>query len=65
MVVLQSRDKFTLPLSLSLLLGDPYKGMDFGVMMTGASLVVVPVIIIFMFFSKGIISGLTSGAVKG
>ncbi len=65
MVVLQSRDKFTLPLSLSLLLGDPYKGMDFGVMMTGASLVVVPVIIIFIFFSKRIISGLTSGAVKG
>lgn len=65
MVVMQTKTMFTLPLALRYLSADPHKGMDYGVVMAAASLVVVPIIIVFWIASRQFISGLTAGAVKG
>ncbi len=65
LVILQTKEMFTLPVALEYLNGDPYKGMDFGVTMIGASLAVFPVMIAFWVASRQFIAGLTAGAVKG
>lgn len=65
LVVLQSKTMFTLPVALQYLNADPYKGMDFGVTMMGASLAVLPVMIAFWLASRKFIAGLTAGAIKG
>ena len=64
MVVLQTKEKFTIPLALRYLNADPYKGMDFGVTMLGASMAVIPILIVFWAASRKFISGLTTGAIK-
>lgn len=40
-------------------------GTDFGLMAASVTLIVVPVLIVYMFLQKNIIKGLTAGAVKG
>ena len=64
MVVLQTKGKFTIPLALRYLNADPYKGMDFGVTMLGASMAVIPILVVFWAASRQFISGLTAGALK-
>jgi len=65
LIMLRSKNMFTLPVALNFLNGDPYRGMDFGVTMMGTSLAVLPVMIVFWFASRRFIEGLTAGAVKG
>jgi ABC-type glycerol-3-phosphate transport system permease component len=52
-------------LALNFLQSDPYRGMDFGVLMNGTAMAVGPVMIVFWMASRRFISGLTVGAVKG
>lgn len=40
-------------------------GTDYGLMAASVTLIVVPVVIVYMFLQKNIIKGLTAGAVKG
>lgn len=40
-------------------------GTDYGLMAASVTLVIVPVLIVYMFLQKSIIKGLTAGAVKG
>lgn len=40
-------------------------GTDYGLMAASVTLIVVPVMIVYMFLQKNIIKGLTAGAVKG
>ena len=65
LIILRSKEMFTLPVALNFLNGDPYRGMDFGVTMMGTSLAVLPVMIVFWFASRRFIEGLTAGAIKG
>ncbi len=65
LVVLRSEHLYTLPLSLVQLLGDPVRGYDVGILMTAASLAVLPIIVVFLFFSRRFISGMMAGAIKG
>jgi ABC-type glycerol-3-phosphate transport system permease component len=65
MIVMQTKKMFTLPLALNFLQSDPYRGMDFGVLMNGTAMAVGPVMIVFWMASRRFISGLTVGAVKG
>jgi len=65
LIILQSKEMFTIPVALKALNSDPYKGMDFGVMMTGSTMAVTPVLIVFWIAAKQFISGMTAGAVKG
>jgi ABC-type glycerol-3-phosphate transport system permease component len=65
LVVIKDTDVATLPLALQLLRGDPYRGGDYGVLMFGTALGMLPVLIIFWAASRRFISGLTAGALKG
>ncbi len=53
----------TLPVGLALYKG--LHGVDWVHLMAGSSLAAIPVIILFLFFQRHIISGLLKGAIKG
>jgi ABC-type glycerol-3-phosphate transport system permease component len=64
MIVLQSKGLFTVPIAMSQTLsltGD----MQYGLMMAGTFLGVLPPAILFFILQKEFIAGLTAGAVKG
>jgi ABC-type glycerol-3-phosphate transport system permease component len=64
-LVLTNKYMMTLPLSLNLLRGDPYRGMDYGVLMLATTLALAPVMLVFWAASRRFIAGMTAGAVKG
>ena len=53
----------TIPVALSSLIGQ--LGVDWGMLCAGGTITVLPVCIMFFFAQKKMVSGLTSGAVKG
>ncbi|WNS77830.1 carbohydrate ABC transporter permease [Domibacillus sp. DTU_2020_1001157_1_SI_ALB_TIR_016] len=63
LVVLRSNSMFTLPVGLATLL-TPY-GNNYDVLIAGSVMTVLPVIILFLFFQRFFIEGLTVGGVKG
>ncbi len=65
LVVLKKVEVATLPLALQILRGDPYRGGDYGVLMFGTALAMLPILIAFWAASRQFISGLTAGALKG
>jgi arabinogalactan oligomer/maltooligosaccharide transport system permease protein len=62
-LMLQDVEKFTLPLGLRMFQAN--MSTQWGLYAAGALLVSVPVVIIFLFLSRYLVSGLSSGAVKG
>jgi len=64
LVVMTREDQRTLPLWLSTFT-DVNRGTDWGGIMAGSTLIAVPVIIFFLVVQGRMVSGLTSGAVKG
>jgi multiple sugar transport system permease protein len=62
-VVLQSPEKFPLAVAVAQLRGVYYQ--DYGLLMAGTVLSIVPVMGLFLFLQRDFVSGLTSGAVKG
>lgn len=63
LTILQSPDKFTLPVSIAQLKSFQYD-IDFGVQYVAILVSLIPILIVFLIFSKHIISGISSGAVK-
>lgn len=63
LVMLQSDDKWTLPLAISNLQGE--MSSDFGLIMAGAALAAIPIIVVFIAFQKYFTQGIAMGAVKG
>ncbi|ADI15214.1 carbohydrate ABC transporter permease [Truepera radiovictrix] len=63
LVVLNSRENYTIPLALRTLQGQIQT--DWGAVLFGTALAVVPLLIIFVFASRQVIDGLTAGSVKG
>jgi N,N'-diacetylchitobiose transport system permease protein len=63
-VVMTREDSKTLPVWLASFL-DVNRGIDWGGVMAGSTLIAVPVIIFFLLVQGRMVSGLTSGAVKG
>ena len=64
-IVLQSHNKYTLPVALTNMLGLPEYQTPYGVLMAGTLLSILPVAILFFILQKDFIAGLASGAVKG
>jgi lactose/L-arabinose transport system permease protein len=64
MLVLNSPEKYTLPVALRSLVAVD-SAIDYGQIMTGTLLSVIPVVIIFIAFQRYFIDGLMGGAVKG
>jgi len=62
-VVLQQPEKFPLATAISQLRGVYYQ--DYGLLMAGTLVSVIPVLALFLMLQREFISGLTAGAVKG
>jgi len=62
-VALRSSEKFTLPVGLATLVG-MYR-VEYGMLMAGGFMAVLPIILIFLIGRKAFIQGFTAGAVKG
>ncbi len=63
LIVLRSSEKFTLPIGLNTLL-TPY-GNNYDVLISGAAVATIPIIIVFLFFQRYFMSGMTAGGIKG
>jgi multiple sugar transport system permease protein len=63
LVVLSSRDNYTVPLALRTLQGQIQT--DWGAVLLGTALAVIPLLVIFIFASRQVIEGLTAGSLKG
>ncbi|WP_460798846.1 carbohydrate ABC transporter permease [Microbacterium sp. GXF0217] len=64
LLVLNDSDLYTLPVALQQLNGN-YGTSDYPVVMVGTLLATLPLIIVFLFFRRQVMSSATAGAVKG
>ena len=62
-IMISSIEKYTLPMLVQTLRGDVYR-TEYGAIYLGLAMTVVPIIIMYAFFSRYIISGISLGAVK-
>ena len=62
-IVLHTSDLFTLPIGLNQMVGT--YNQQYGLMMAGTLLAILPVMVLFFILQREFISGLTQGAVKG
>jgi ABC-type glycerol-3-phosphate transport system permease component len=62
-IILHHPERFTLPIALNQLVG--LYQQQYGTLMAGTLLSVLPVVILFLFLQREFVAGLTSGAVKG
>ena len=62
-ILLHSSPRFTLPIALNQLVG--LYQQQYGMLMAGTLLSVLPVIVLFLLLQKEFVAGLTAGAVKG
>jgi len=63
-LVINSKTKKTIPILIAQLRGADYQKFDMGQVYMLITLAIVPLIIVYLFFSKNIISGTTVGGVK-
>lgn len=64
-IILNSPDKFTLPLQLANLRGSTVWFTNLGALYVGLMISIVPIVLIFVFFSRYIVDSISAGAVKG
>ena len=64
LIILNKQESYTLPLSLAMLVA-PGNVINYGSIMVGAVITLLPVLIFFLVFQKNFIQGMLSGAVKG
>lgn len=64
LVMVSSSEMFTLPLGLAALYANPYD-RDYGMIMAGAMVSVLPILAVFLAMQRQFIEGLTRGAIKG
>ncbi len=62
LITLNSEQNYTLTVGLSTL--QDQQMMDFGLLMAGATLAAVPMVAVFMFFSKYMLEGMRKGAIQ-
>lgn len=63
-LVIQSKDKMTVPILIATLRGADYMNFDMGKIYTMIMVAIVPIIIVYLILSKYIIAGITLGGVK-
>ena len=64
-LVIQSKDKMTVPILIALLRGADYLNRDMGKIYMMIMVAIVPIIVVYLVLSKYIIAGVTLGGVKG
>ena len=62
-ILISSIQKYTLPMLVQTLRGDVYR-TEYGAIYLGLAIAIVPIIVIYAFFSRFIVSGIALGAVK-
>jgi multiple sugar transport system permease protein len=62
-IMLHTKERFTLPIGLNQMVG--IYSQNYGMLMAGTFLAVLPVIVLFFLLQKEFVAGLTAGAVKG
>lgn len=62
-IILHSSERFTLPIALTQMVG--LYQQQYGMLMAGTLISVLPVIALFLLLQREFVAGLTSGAVKG
>lgn len=63
-LVIQSKDKMTVPILIATLRGADYMSFDMGKIYMMITVAIVPIIIVYLLLSKYIIAGVTLGGVK-
>ncbi|WZL74107.1 carbohydrate ABC transporter permease [Clostridiaceae bacterium 35-E11] len=63
LIILSTKDKYTLPVALAALEGLQRK--DYGMIMLGSTIATIPIMIIFLIFQRQFVSGMLGGSVKG
>ena len=63
-LVIQSKDKMTVPILIATLRGADYMNFDMGKIYTMIMVAIVPIILVYLLLSKYIIAGITLGGVK-
>ena len=63
-LILQSKNKMTVPILIATLRGADYMAFDMGKIYTMILVAIVPIIFVYLLLSKYIISGITLGGVK-
>ncbi|NJP98332.1 carbohydrate ABC transporter permease [Nonomuraea sp. FMUSA5-5] len=61
--LMSGSEGYTMPVALQYFFGQ--KGVDWGAIMAGSTLMTVPVVIFFLLVQRRMVAGLTAGAVKG
>jgi N,N'-diacetylchitobiose transport system permease protein len=61
--LMSGSEGYTMPVALQYFFGQ--KGVDWGAIMAGSTLMTVPVVIFFLLVQRRMVSGLVAGAVKG
>ena len=64
-LIIQSKDKMTVPILIALLRGADYLNRDMGKIYMMITVAIVPIIFVYLLLSKYIIAGVTLGGVKG
>ena len=64
-LVIQSKDKMTVPILVATLRGADYMNFDMGKIYMMITVAIVPIILVYLILSKYIIEGVTLGGVKG
>ena len=64
LIILGSEDKYTLPIALAMLDGNP-TNKNYAVILLATAVATLPILIIFLIFQKHVYGGMAAGAVKG
>jgi multiple sugar transport system permease protein len=62
-ILISSIEKYTLPMLVQLMRGDVYR-TEYGAIYLGLAVTIVPIIVIYLIFSRFIVNGIAMGAVK-
>lgn len=63
LIILGSEEKYTLPISLAMLDGNP-TNKNYAVILLATAVATLPILIIFLVFQKQFVAGVMGGAVK-
>jgi multiple sugar transport system permease protein len=63
LVVAQSEDKYTLPVALALY-STGQNSTNYGLLLAGATVVIVPILVVFLIFQKRFIEGIATTGLK-
>ena len=65
LIVLNSNEKYTLPIGLSQMVTEYFFETDWNVVMAAALVSILPVLIVFLFAQKFIVQGIALSGLKG